>query len=231
MRDGIPIALGYFAVSFSLGVAARNAGLNAVQGFLASILNNASAGEYAGFRVIAANAPYLEMFIMTLVANARYLLMSCSLSQKFSPDTPFLHRLLVGYDVTDELFGISVARPGFLNPFYSYGAFVLALPAWAFGTSFGVLAGQFLPLKLVSALSVALFGMFLAIIIPPARKNKVLAFLVPLCFLVSYIASKAPMIRELSEGSRTIILTVLIAGLAARFFPVSEEKEVPADEA
>ena len=112
MRDGFPIALGYFAVAFSLGIAARNAGLTPVQGFLASILNNASAGEYAAFTLIAAKATYWEVAVITLIANARYLLMSCALAQRFSPATPFFHRLLIGYDVTDELFGITIARPG-----------------------------------------------------------------------------------------------------------------------
>ena len=119
MRDGFPIALGYFAVSFSLGIAARNAGLTPVQGFLASILNNASAGEYAAFTLIAAGATYWEVAVITLIANARYLLMSCALAQRFSPATPFFHRLLIGYDVTDELFGITIARPGYLNPYLS----------------------------------------------------------------------------------------------------------------
>ena len=106
IRDGIPIGLGYFAVSFSLGIAARKAGLSPFQGFLASLFNNASAGEYAAFTLIAANAGYLQVAIITLIANARYLLMSCALAQRFSPDTPFFHRFLIGYDVTDELFGI-----------------------------------------------------------------------------------------------------------------------------
>ena len=106
IKDGIPIGLGYFAVSFSLGIAARNAGLTALQGFLASLSTNASAGEYAAFIIIAADAPYLEMVLVTLITNARYLLMSCALSQKFSPDTPLYHRLLVGYDVTDEIFSL-----------------------------------------------------------------------------------------------------------------------------
>ena len=100
-RDGIPIGLGYLAVSFSIGIAARNIGLNAFQGFLMSLLNNASAGEYAGLTVIAANSPYIEVAIVTLITNARYLLMSCSLSQKFSSETGLLHRMLVGYDVTE----------------------------------------------------------------------------------------------------------------------------------
>ena len=164
MRDGVPIALGYFAVSFSLGIAARRAGFTPFQGFLVSLLNNASAGEYAAFAIIMANATYLEVAIITLIANARYLLMSCALAQRFAPGTPFWHRLLIGYDVTDELFGITIARPGSLNPYYTYGAILLAAPAWAIGTALGIIAGNLLPLRAVSALSVALYGMFLAII-------------------------------------------------------------------
>lgn len=146
MRDGVPIALGYFAVSFSLGIAARKAGLTPVQGFFASLLNNASAGEYAAFALIASGATYLEVAIITLIANARYLLMSCALAQRFAPGTPFFHRLIIGYDVTDELFGITIARPGWLNPFYTYGAIALAAPAWAAGTACGIIAGNLLPL-------------------------------------------------------------------------------------
>ena len=108
MRDGVPIALGYFAVSFSLGIAARRAGFTPFQGFLVSLLNNASAGEYAAFAIIMANATYLEVAVITLIANARYLLMSCALAQRFAPGTPFWHRLVIGYDVTDELFGITI---------------------------------------------------------------------------------------------------------------------------
>ena len=156
MRDGFPIALGYFAVSFSLGIAARKAGLTPLQGFFASLFNNASAGEYAAFTLIAAHATYLEVAIITLIANARYLLMSCALAQRCAPGMPFYHRLIVGYDVTDELFGITIARPGYLNPFYTYGAILLAAPAWALGTAFGIMAGNALPLRIVSALSVAL---------------------------------------------------------------------------
>ena len=172
MRDGVPIALGYFAVSFSLGIAARKAGFTPFQGFLVSLLNNASAGEYAAFALIMANATYFEVAVITLIANARYLLMSCALAQRFAPETPFWHRLLIGYDVTDELFGITIARPGNLNPYYTYGAILLAAPAWACGTALGIIAGNLLPLRVVSALSVALYGMFLAIIIPPARKDR-----------------------------------------------------------
>ena len=226
MKDGLPIGLGYLAVSFSLGVAAKSAGLNAFQGFLASLLNNASAGEYAGFTVIAAGATYLEMALITLIANARYLLMSCSLSQHFAPDTPWYHRLLIGHYVTDEIFGITIARPGILNPLYSYGAIAFAAPCWALGTAFGVIAGNILPARIVSALSVALYGMFLAVIIPPARKDKVVAVCVVISFLLSFLATCLPVVKDLSEGTRTIILTVLIASVAAFFFPVSSEEEV-----
>lgn len=225
MRDGFPIALGYFAVSFSLGIAARNAGLTPVQGFLASILNNASAGEYAAFTLIAAGATYWEVAVITLIANARYLLMSCALAQRFSPATPFFHRLLIGYDVTDELFGITIARPGYLNPYYTYGAILLAAPAWAIGTALGIIAGNALPLRVVSALSVALYGMFLAIIIPPARKNRIVAALVVISFVLSFTCEYLLGISALSGGTRTIILTVAISAAAAVLFPVKQEAD------
>ena len=218
MRDGIPIALGYLAVSFSLGIAARNAGLTAFQGFLASLLNNASAGEYAAFTLIAANATYLEVAIITLISNARYLLMSCALTQRFAPGTPFFHRLII-----DELFGITIARSGYLNPFYTYGAIVLAAPAWSVGTALGIMAGNVLPLRVVSALSVALYGMFLAIIIPPARKDKVVAALVAISFALSFAGSYLPVVSSMSSGTRTIILTVVISSAAAILFPRKTE--------
>ena len=149
-RDGIPIGLGYLAVSFSIGIAARNIGLNAFQGFLMSLLNNASAGEYAGLTVIAANSPYIEVAIVTLITNARYLLMSCAMSQRLSPDLSLGHRLLMSYDITDELFGIAISRPGTLNPYYTYGAMITPLPGWAFGTMLGVIAGNIMSPRMVS---------------------------------------------------------------------------------
>lgn len=220
-RDGIPIGLGYFVVSFTLGITAKHAGLTPFQGFLTSLLNNASAGEYAGFTVIAANAPYIEIAIITLVANARYLLMSAVLSQKFSPRTPFYHRIFVGFDVTDEIFGISVARKGWLNPFYNYGAMLTALPGWSIGTALGIVAGNILPPSAVSALSVALYGMFIAIIIPPARKDKIIAVCVAVSFAASYFAET--FFGDISAGTRTIFLTILIAGAAAILHPIKEK--------
>ncbi len=225
IRDGLPIALGYLVVSFTLGIAARNAGLTPWQGFLASFFNNASAGEYAGFTMIAAGAAYWEIALVTLIANARYLLMSCVLSQRFSPEAPWYHRFFVGFDVTDEIFGISVARSGTLNPYYNYGAMLVALPGWSVGTVLGIMAGNVLPPSAVSALSVALYGMFLAVIIPPARKDRVVAVLVLLSFAASFAAVHLPGLADISGGTRTILLTVLLSGLAAAFFPVKEKGE------
>ncbi len=226
MHDGIPIGLGYLAVSFSLGIAAKNAGLTPFQSFLTSLLVNASAGEYVGFTLIAAGATYMELAIMILIANARYILMSCALSQRMKEGTPWYHRLLIAFDITDELFAISIGRPGYLNPNYTYGAMLVAAPCWAVGTALGCIAGNLMPLRLVSAFSVALFGMFLSVIIPPARKNKVIAGLIVVCFAASYAATYLPGISVISNGTRTIILTVIISATAAVLFPKKEESEV-----
>lgn len=225
LHDGVPIGLGYFAVSFSLGIAAKNAGLSVLEATVASFLCNASAGEYAGFTLIAAGASYIEMAVMTLVVNARYMLMSCAMSQRIRPGERLVHRLGMGFYITDEIFAISVARPGFLDPFYTYGAAFVASPSWAIGTGLGVAAGALLPARLVSALSVALYGMFLAVIIPTARRDKVIAGLIVLSFAASYAAAYLPAFANISEGTRTIVLTVAISALAALVFPRSEEGE------
>ncbi|MBR4382623.1 MAG: AzlC family ABC transporter permease [Selenomonadaceae bacterium] len=223
-RDGTPIGLGYFVVGFSLGIVAKYVGLNPLQGFVISLLNSASAGEYAAFTVIGSDAPYFEIALLTFVANARYILMSAVLSQKFSPDTPFYHRIFVGFDVTDEIFGIAIARGGrWLNPFYNYGAMLTALPAWALGTACGIVAWNFFSPSAVSALSVALYGMFLAVIIPPARKDKIIGAAVVASFGLSFLAEK--IFPEISAGNRTIALTILIAGAAAILLPVEEKSD------
>lgn len=225
IRDGFPIALGYFAVAFSLGIVAKKAGLNPFQGFLSSMLNHASAGEYAEFTVIIANAPYFEMAFVILVTNIRYMLMSCALSQKFDPGTSLFHRLLVGFGITDEIFGISIGRAGALNPYYNYGAMAIALPGWSLGTALGIVAGNILPVSLVSALSVALYGMFVAIIIPVSKTNKIVGGVVIVSFLASYLVSRISLFDTLSDSMKISLLTVLIAGLAAFFFPVKEDAD------
>lgn len=222
LRDGIPIALGYFAVAFSLGIVAKRAGLSPFQGFLSGMLNHASAGEYAEFTVILAGAPYLEMAFIILITNMRYLLMSCALSQRFAPTAPLPHRLLVGFGITDEIFGISIGRPGILNPYYTYGAMTIALPSWSAGTAMGIVAGSVLPASLVSALSVALYGMFVAILVPAAKADRIVGCAVLTGFLASFAASRIPLLRQLSDSMRISLLTLLIAGAAALLFPIRE---------
>lgn len=225
VRNGVPIALGYFAVAFTLGIAAANAGLTAFQATLASFTNNASAGEYAGFTVIAAASGYLEMAVMQVVANARYLLMSFAMSQKIPQDMKLHHRLLVAFDLTDEIFGISIAEPGKLNPYFSYGAFSVAIPGWSLGTCIGVVMGNVLPANIVSALSVGLFGMFVAIVVPAAKKNKILLGIVLFSMAASFAFYRIPVFDALSSGTKTIILTVVIALIAAVLFPIKEDEK------
>lgn len=226
MRDGLPIGLGYFAVAFALGIDARSVGVTPVQGFVASFLTIASAGEHAGFSMIGLKATLLTTIGMLLIANARYLLMSFALAQRLAPGTKFVHRFFVGCVITDEIFGIIVARPGYLDPRYTYGAALVAVPLWALGTAFGILFSNYvMSPSIVSALSVALYGMFIAIIVPPAKKDRVVFGCVAVSFLLSFLCGRVPFIAErLDEGERTILLTVLIASAAALLFPVKEEK-------
>lgn len=223
LRDGLPIGLGYFAVAFSLGITARNAGLNSFEGFLSSILNHASAGEYALYSSIQAMEAYLEVAIITLVVNARYSLMSCSLSQRFNPNQSFFHRILMGFGITDEIFGIAIARPGYLSPAYYYGAMTMSIPLWGLGNALGIWAGNLFPANVVSALSVALYGMFVAIIIPPAKKDKIIALAIVVSFALSYLCTQIPFVKELTDGTRMIVLTVLISSIIAILKPVKEE--------
>lgn len=223
LRDGLPIGLGYFAVSFGLGISCRAAGLSAVQSFFLSLLNNASAGEYGGITVIASDAGLIVAALMMLVVNARYMLMSCALSQRLPPDTPLYWRMIIGFDLTDELFAIAISRPGYLNPWYYFGAMCAAMPCWSVGTALGVLAGSIMPEWAVSGCSVMLYGMFIAIIIPAGKQNRTVLGFVAVSFLCSYLASILPLLRTLSEGMRILLLTVVISAAAAVFFPHKED--------
>lgn len=230
LKESFPVAMGYLAVSFALGITAAGAGLNALQGFVMSLLNNASAGEYAAIQVIASGGAYIQIALITLITNLRYLLMSASLSQKISPKTPFFHRFFIAYDITDELFGLMISRPSYLEPAYAYGTFILPLAAWAGGTALGITAGDLLPARALSALGVALFGMFISIIITPAKKNKVIAITVLISFASGALTYYLPAFKKLfdfsgGDGIRIIILTVIIAGAMAFIRPIKEEKE------
>lgn len=225
LADGAPIALGYVAVSLSLGVMAGASGLTPLQALVVGLLCNASAGEYAGFAAAATGAGLLETFGVMLVANARYPLMSCSLAQRFDRRTPLAQRLAVAYDLTDELFGIAMARPGAIDPWYSFGAMTLALPAWALSSFAGALLGGVLPARVLAALSVALFGMFIAIVVPPARHDGRIRTVALASALASCALAWAPVTGALSEGTRTIVLTVLIAAAAAWVAPLDGAEE------
>ncbi|MBQ7579790.1 MAG: AzlC family ABC transporter permease [Clostridia bacterium] len=228
IKDGIPIALGYLAVSFTLGIAARKVGLGAFAATLMSFTNNTSAGEFAALSLIGAGSSYAEMALTQFVINARYMLMSCSLSQKIPKETPIWKRMLLGYCITDEVFGVSYAYPGKLDTLYSYGAMLLPAVGWSLGTFLGVVLGNVLPQRILSALGVALYGMFIAIIVPPAKKNKVIAGSVIVSMAMSWAFSVTPVLKNISSGFTIIIITLVVAGAAALIFPVEEEA---ADEA
>ena len=226
VKDGIPICLGYLAVSFTFGIMAKNANLSVWEAVLISATNVTSAGQFAGLSLITAGASYLEMAFTQLIINLRYCLMSCALSQKLRQSTPFFHRFFIAYGVTDEIFGISVSLKDKLHPFYSYGAISVAVPGWVMGTFLGIVSGNILPERVISALSVALYGMFIAIIIPPARGNKVLAGIVAISMAASLIFAIAPVLCQISSGFRIIILTIVIAGIAAALFPVTDDSNI-----
>ena len=223
LRDGIPICMGYFAVSFALGITARGIGMNALQAGLMSMGMVASAGEFAAIVLIQSGAGVIEMITTCIVVNLRYFLMSCSLSQKLSPDLPFYHRFLLPYCITDEIFGLSSAVEGYLNPFYTYGMTIVSVAGWTTGTVLGVLMGNIMPDWAVNALSVSLYGMFLAIIIPPSKKDRFIAGLVLISMASSGLFSVLPVLRDISGGFKVIILTLVIAGAAAFIHPVEEK--------
>ena len=223
IRDGIPICLGYIAVSFTFGIMAKNTGLTVFQAVLISATNLTSAGQFAALGIIGASSSYLEMAFTQLIINLRYCLMSCSLSQKFDEKTRFFHRFFVAYGVTDEIFAVTVSRPGKLRPPYSYGMIAISTFGWTFGTFLGIVSGSILPERVISALGVALYGMFIAIIIPPAKKNMVIRGIVLVSMLASLGFNYIPVLKDISSGFKIIILTVVIAGIAAALFPVKED--------
>ena len=225
MKNGVPIGLGYFAVAFSLGIVAKNAGVTALQAGVTSFALHASAGQYIAFTLIAGHATIFEMIIMEAIANARYMLMSCAMSQKLDSKVPTWKRLIMGYFITDEIFGVAVTVPEMLNPFYCFGMAAVASPGWVSGTVLGVILGNVLPGRVVSALSVGLYGMFIAIFVPPARKNKIIAGVVAICFALSFLFNKLSIFDGISSGVKIIVLTVVISLGAAILFPVKEEKE------
>ena len=223
LKAGVPIGLGYFAVSFTFGMMAVSGGLSIWQAVLISLTNLTSAGQFAGLDIILMQGSYWEMALTQLIINLRYCLMSFSLAQKLRRDEARIHRYGVAFGVTDEIFGISVSRPGAVSAFYNYGAMCMAIPGWTLGTLAGAISGNLLPDFMISALSVAIYGMFLAIIIPPVKKNKAILGVVAASMAVSSLFALVPVLKKVSSGFVIIITTLLVAGAAAYFCPIQEE--------
>ena len=225
MRDGIPIGLGYFAVSFAFGMMGVSGGLSIGHVVLISATNLTSAGQFAGLDIILSDSAYIEMILTEFIINLRYSLMSFSLSQKIDDNGQIIHRFITAFGVTDEIFGIGASRPGSLSPFYCYGAMAVAIPGWVVGTLCGAISGELLPDRAMSALSVAIYGMFLAIIIPPAKNDRTILFVVLAAMIASSIFYYAPMLRQISSGFVIIIVTVVTSACATWLKPHTGEEE------
>ncbi len=223
-REGIPVALGYFFVSITIGIAARKANMSPFQATLMSLTNLTSAGEFASFALIASLAPYFEMFLSQAVINLRYCLMSCAISQKVDPDLPVISRLIMSFGITDEIFGLAISQKGRLDPWYMYGVMSVAIPGWTLGTLLGILSTDILPLSLLNAMSMALYGMFIAVFMPEARDNHILFPIIAISMISSLIFSALPVFDFISSGMKIIILTLIISFVAALLFPVDEEE-------
>ncbi len=225
VRDGIPIALGYFAVSFTFGMMAVTGGLKIFQAVLTSVTNVTSAGQFAALTIIFGDGSYLEVILTTLIINLRYSLMSFAVSQKIDDKGHSIHRYLVAFGMTDEIFGISINHRERINPFYNYGAMSVAIPGWCLGTLLGAVLGNVLPAMVISALSVAIYGMFMAIIIPPAEKNKALYVVILVSMLLSAAFTYLPLLKQLTGGFVIIIITVGVAAVAAVIQPVPDPEQ------
>ncbi len=225
MRDGIPVALGYFVVSVTIGIAARQADLTAAQAAVMSLTNLTSAGQFASFSIIAAGAPYLEMLMSQAVINLRYCLMSCALSQKVDKELSAGHRMCMAFGITDEIFGLAIGQKGKVSPWYMYGAMAVAVPGWTFGTLLGILSTGVLPDSFLNAMNMALYGMFIAIIMPAARDNRILFPIIFLSMGASAAFHLLPVFAGISSGMKIILLTLVISFGAAILFPVPEEDD------
>ncbi|HEY9575323.1 MAG TPA: AzlC family ABC transporter permease [Lachnospiraceae bacterium] len=221
-KHGIPIFMGYFAVSFAFGIQAGKAGLSIWQTMLMTITNVTSAGQFSALTVIGAGASYFEMACTQLLINLRYMLMSFALSQKIDKRFPFFHRFFVACGVTDEIFGTSIYHGERLSPYYSYGLMSSSIPGWAFGTFAGIVSGNILPKQIISALGIILYGMFLAIIIPVGKEDRGVLWVILGSFLGATLFFYLPVFHYISAGFQIILVTVLMAGVGALVFPREE---------
>ena len=223
IRDGMPICLGYISVSMAFGLTAVKAGMPIWAAVLMSLTNLTSAGQFAGNNLLLAHGSYLELMLTTFIINIRYFLMSLSVSQKVDKDFGTKERLIASFGVTDEVFAVSMQRNGELSFSYMVGLIATPILGWTGGTLIGAVATSLLPAALTDAMGIALYGMFIAIIVPPAREQKSVMVAVILAILASYAFTYVPVLSTLSGGWSVIIITVVVSALAAWLFPIKEE--------
>lgn len=223
---GLPIGLGYLSVAFTFGMMAVGSGLSIFQAVLISLTNVTSAGQLAGLSLMTASAPLFEMAMTQLVINLRYALMSLSLSQKLDDTMTVFHRAAFAFCNTDEIFAVASGQTGTVGKKYLYGLMILPYIGWAMGTLLGAAAGTLLPEMLRSAMGIAIYGMFIAIIIPPSKKSKAVRTAVVLSSILSCVMYYAPLLKEISSGFTIIICAVSVSALCAWLFPIAQEEEV-----
>lgn len=223
MSHGIPIALGYLSVSFGFGIKAVSVGLSVFSATAISATNLTSAGQAAGVDIIAAGGTLIEMILVQLTINIRYSLMALSLSQKLDRKFSLPHRLAASYGITDEIFAVCLAQKQKLTPAYMYGIILISAVGWVTGTALGAAAGQLLPESVSSALGIVLYGMFMAIIIPPARKQLNVLLVVVVSALASILFRYV--LTAVSSGFAVIISAVIASVIGALFFPVKDTEE------
>ena len=223
IKQSVPIAVGYFSVSFTFGIMAAKIGMSPLTAGIISLTNVTSAGQFAGLSVIASGASMFEMFLTQFIINLRYALMSLSLSQKVSGKMTQLQRMLIAFANTDEIFAVSVTYPGEVTAMYMAGLESMPVLCWTAGTVAGAVATDLLPAPVQSALGVALYGMFVAIVIPPARKNWRIAAVAVIAMAASCLIHYLPALHFISSGFSIIICTLLAAGLGAFLFPVPDK--------
>lgn len=224
LSHGIPIALGYFSVSFGFGIMAVQSGLDAFQAIMISLTNLTSAGQAAGVTIIAAGGTLIEMALTQLVINLRYSLMGLSLSQKLSDKFTTPHRVVASFGITDEIFAVASSQTEKLVPSYMYGLIMISSFGWVSGTAAGAIAGLGLPETITSAMGILLYGMFIAIIVPAARASRKDLVVICIAAIFSIICKFA--FPALSSGFSIIISAVLAAVIGALLFPIEiAEKE------
>ena len=223
IRDGFPICLGYTSVSMAFGLSAVKSGMPVWATILLSLTNLTSAGQFAGTNLLLAQSSYIELMITTFIINIRYFLMSLSVSQKVDKAFGIKDRLIASFGVTDEVFAVSMQRRSELTFSYMLGLILTPILGWTGGTIIGAVATSLLPERLTDAMGIALYGMFIAIIVPPAREHRSVLIAVILAIAASYAFMYLPGLSALSGGWSVIIITVVVSAFAAWLFPIPEE--------